>query len=171
MFGLSEQEMEQYKNMIQNYAVMDVTPMVVGSAKFITPIIEKEDKAVPDTDYVNKLVTDIETVITLVSTHMAYDYAFLQSEPDIKEEEIVTGLHKKYETILMNQFFKYGVSFNMAVLNEILSELILELPYLYMSVIEDENFDDDQFLEDKLEAYEKYLENNFSEEGDDDEED
>lgn len=164
MFGLTEQEMDSYKIIVQDYAVRDVTPMVVGSAKFITPVIEQEGKESPDTEYVNKLVTDVEIVITLTALHMALDYAYLQSDSNKKEKEIVKSLHVKYETFLINQFIRYGVSFTEEVLSEIIGQILLELPYLYLMAIQDEDFDDDQFLIDKMEAYEEYIESTLLDE-------
>lgn len=163
MFGLTEQEMDFYRITVQDYAVRDVTPMIVGNAKFVTPIIEHEGEDIPDAEYVNKLVTDVEIVITLTALNMALDYAYLQSDSDKEEKEIIKNLHEKYDTFLINQFIRYGVSFTEEVLSEILGQILLELPFLYLMAIQDEDFDDDQFLIDKMEAYEEYIESNLLE--------
>jgi len=163
MFGLTEQEISLYKDLTQDFAVRDVSPMILSKAGFITPILEDEEgEEVPDTEYANQLLADIETIITLTATHMSYDYAFLQAESDKSEEEIINDLHDKYDASLVTQFIKYSITFTTDVINRILGEIILELPYLYMSVIEDESFDEDAFLEEKMKAYDKYLNDNFT---------
>ncbi len=163
MFGLTEEEVVLYKDLAQDYAVRDVAPTIISASKFITPLVEdKNGKPKPDALYIQQLLTDIETVITLTTTHMAYDYAYLQCESDKDEEGILKHLHNKYEDYLVSQFIKYGIAFTTAILTKIIGEIILELPFLYASVIYEDDFDGDEFLDEKLEAYEKYLEENFS---------
>lgn len=161
MFGLTEKEMNLYKDLAQDFAVRDVTPIIISKAKVMTPLVQKGDNSVPDMEYVKLILHDIETIITITAAHMAYDYAYLQAESDKKEEEIIKHLHEKYDNYLFTQFIRYGLAHTLDVISEIIGEIILELPYLYISVIEDENFDEDTFLEEKMDAYERYLEENF----------
>jgi len=170
MFGLTEEEMDLYRDLAQDFAVRDVAPQVVGNSKFITPLIMVEDKPTPNRVYVQQLVTDIETIITLTASHMAYDYAHLQCESDMEEQEIIKYLHTKYEDYVVMQFIKYGITFTLDTITEIVGSIILELPYLYVSVIQDEDFDEDDFLEEKLQAYNDYLNENFAEEEEEEEE-
>jgi hypothetical protein len=164
MFGLNEQEMDLYKDLAQDFAVRDVAPKVVSNSRFITPLVEGEGgKDTPDVLFIRQLLTDIETIITITASHMAYEYAHLQCESEQPEEEVVRILHTKYEDHLVSQFIKYGIAFTQGILKEIIGDIILELPYLYMTVIEDKDFNADDFLEEKLEAYNKYLDENFSE--------
>ncbi|QIW88655.1 hypothetical protein P59_057 [Bacillus phage P59] len=169
MFGLTEFEMEMYRNNTQDFAVREVTPRIVSNAKIMTPVLMQGDKMVPDRGYVNQLVTDLETIITLTATNMSYEYAYLQCESELSESEIIAHLHEKYESYVLMQMVKYGVAFTTDFLTEVVSEIVLELPYLYISVVEDEDFDDELFLEERLEAYNEYLDSNFAE--DEDEED
>lgn len=162
MFGLSEQEMDLYRDLAQDFAVKDVAPQVVGNAKFMTPLIRQGEEVVPNRAFIAQLVTDIETIITLTASHMAYEYAFLACESDMSEEEIIKHLHSKYDTYVIQQYIKYGIAATEDVVTEIVGNIILELPYLYGSVIEDDNFDEDEFLEERLAAYNNYLNENFS---------
>jgi hypothetical protein len=162
MFGLSEQEMDLYRDLAQDFAVRDVAPKVVGNAGFMTPLIQQEDKIVPNRTFINQLVTDIETIVTLTASHMAYEYAYLECDSEMSEEEIIQYLHNKYDTYVTQQYIKYGIAATADVVTEIVGNIILELPYLYGSVIEDDDFDEDEFLEERLAAYNNYLNDNFS---------
>jgi hypothetical protein len=164
MFGLSEQEMDLYRDLTQDFAVRDVAPQIVSKSHFMTPLIKQGEELVPSRAFINQLVTDIETIITITASHMAYDYAHLQTELEMSEEDIIKHLHKKYESYVIQQFIKYGITFTEDTVLEIVGYIILELPYLYVSVIEDEEFDEDEFLEEKLAAYNDYLNENFSDE-------
>lgn len=172
MFGLTEQEMDLYRDLAQDFAVTDVAPKMVNRSQFMTPVYLKEDKYVPDTFFLRQLLTDIETIVVLTASHMAYDYAHLQCESEMKENEIIKHLHKKFDDYITSQFIKYAIAFTEDVTTEIVGEIILELPYLYVSVIQDDEFDEDEFLEEKLAAYNDYLNENFSDtDEDDDDED
>lgn len=170
MFGLTEQEMDLYRDLAQDFAVQDVAPTVIGNSKFITPATTKGDKLIPDAAFVNQIVTDVETTITLTASHMAYDYAYLQCESSMSEQEIIKHLHQKYEDYVVTQFIKYGIVFTADITKEIVGGIILELPYLYVSVIQDEEFNEDDFLEEKLAAYNDYLNENFASEDVDEDE-
>jgi hypothetical protein len=172
MFGLSEQEMDLYRDLAQDFAVKDVAPQVVGNAGFMTPLIQqdKDTAPIPNRAFLNQLVTDIETIITLTASHMAYEYAYLECESDLAEEEIIKHMHSKYDIYVTQQFIKYGIASTAGVVTEIVGNIILELPYLYGSVIEDDDFDEDEFLEDRLAAYNNYLNENFSDKDDEVEE-
>lgn len=171
MFGLTESEMDTYRSMAQDFAVRDVVPLLLSKSQIITPLIVHNGKQVPDKDFVKDMVQDIEISVTLTTVSMAVDYAHLQVESDKEEEEIIKHLHTKYENNLTSQFIRYGICFSSDVITEIVGQIVLELPYLYMAVIEDEDFDEDSFLEEKMEAYNNYLLENFSEEEIDEEED
>ena len=162
MFGLTEQEMDLYRDLSQDFAVRELTPRIVGNSKFITPLIQQDGEIVPNRQYINQLVTDIETLITFVTSHMAYEYAHLQDDSEITEQEIIKHLHSKYEDYLITQFIKYSIAFTTDIASEIVGGIILELPYLYAEVIQDANFDEDEFLEEKLQAYNDYLNENFT---------
>lgn len=162
MFGLTEEEMNLYRDLAQDFAVMDVTPKIKKEAQFITPVVIQDNEHVPDLVFLRQLLTDLETIITLTTTNMAYEYAHLQCETELSENEIIQRLHNKYEDYLIKNFIKYGIAFTEDVITEIVGEIILELPYLYISVIQDESFDEDEFLENKLAAYNDYLNENFS---------
>lgn len=163
MFGLTQQEMDLYNFLVQDFAIRDVTPIVVSKSKFITPLMDNgKGKKVPNSAYVNQLVQDIETIITITAMSIAMEYAHLQAESEKSEKEIIEYLHTKYEDHLVMQFIRYGVTFSTDVLSEIIGEIIIELPYLYINAIEDENFNEDSFLEEKMEAYSKYLDDNFN---------
>lgn len=171
MFGLSEQEMDLYRDLAQDFAVTDVAPQVVGNAQFMTSMVKIGNEVVPNRAAVNQMATDIETIITMTAVNMAYEYAHLECESELTEEEIIKHLNDKYDTYVVQQFLKYGLVFSADVILEIVGQTILELPYLYASAIQAETFDSDEFLEEKLAAYNDYLTENFSDGFDDDEED
>lgn len=162
MFGLTDREMESYRNNTQDFAVREVTPRIVSNSKFMTPATIQGDKVIPDKVFFAQLVTDLETIITLTATNMSHDYAYLQCESKMSEAQIIAYLHDKYESYVLMQLFKYGVAFTSEAVAEIVGEIVLELPYLYIAVVEDENFDEDSFLEERLDAYNDYLESNFA---------
>lgn len=170
MFGLTESEMDLYKDLSQDFAVRDVAPMVVKNAKFMTHIITHNGKKQPDAAYVNQIATDVETIITLTATHMAYEYAYLQFSSEKSEVDILKDLHDKYDSYLFSQFIKYGITFTSEVFAEIIGAILLELPFIYLSVIEGEDFEDQGIMEDKIKAYDQYLRDNFPEEEDIEEE-
>lgn len=161
MFGLTEVEMERYKELAHNFAVQDVTPMIMSKSIIAAPLKAGASKPSPDAEFVQHLVLDIETVITLTVFSMAYEYAYLQTT-DMDELDIIKHLHHKYDGYLVMQFIKYCVAFTPEIIQEILGEIVLELPYLYSAAIEGDYFDEDAFLEEKLDAYSDYLAEYFS---------
>lgn len=173
MFGLTESEMEIYRGIAQDYAVREVTPTVIGPSKIITPLEEDstQEDPKPNLAVVQHLLTDIETVITLTTSYMAQDYAHLQCESELSEKDIFSNLHTKFSNYVTHQFIKYGISFTVNSIDKIIEEILLELPFMYLSVIEGEDFDEDSYLEEKMDAYEEYIEENFMDSGPEDEED
>jgi hypothetical protein len=164
MFGLNEQEMELYRDFTHDFAVKEVAPKIVGHAQFLTPAVKQGDEYVHDSSYLRCMILDVETIITLTAVNMGYEYAYLQSEDDKTEKEIIDHLHEKYDSYINTQFIKYAVACSADVTKQIVGDLILELPYIYVSIFEDENFDEEDFLEKKLEAYNDYLNENFTDE-------
>ena len=167
MFGLTEDEMEGYRSLTQDFAVQEVAPRIVSKAQFMTPVLRQDEEIVPDREFLNQILTDLETIITLTASNMAHDYAYLQAESEKDEGEILAHLHSKYESYVMVQMIKYGMAFTVDAMTEIVEEIILELPYLYIMVVEDEEFDEDEFLEERLGAYSDYLDRNFADEDED----
>lgn len=161
MFGLTEHEMESYLSSMQAFAIQEAAHSVVTGAKFMMPATQKGEKLVPDTTFFKLLVTDIETIITLTATSMAYEYAHLQHEAKLDEHEIVKHLHTKYDSYVLKQFIQYGLASTVDVVPDIVGTLVLELPYIYAEVMEDEEFDEKDFLAERLEAYDEYLDTNF----------
>lgn len=171
MFGLTEQEMDSYRSLAQDFAIQEATPRIVSNSKFMTPVLKQGDELMPDRNFLSQILTDLETIITLTATHMSYEYAHLQCDSDLTETQIIERLHANYEDYVLIQMIKYGLAFTTEVIAEIVGEIVLELPYLYVAVVEDEDFDEDEFLEEKLAAYDAYLDKNFAhDEGEDEEE-
>ena len=162
MFGLNEQEMELYRDFIHDFAVKEVAPKIVGNSQFITPAVKQGDGYTHDSSYLRFMILDVETIITLTAVNMGYEYAYLQSEDTMTEKEIIDHLHKKYDSYINTQFVKYAVACSAEVTKQIIGDIILELPYIYVSIFEDDSFDEDEFLDEKLEAYNQYLNENFS---------
>lgn len=167
LFGLTEMEMETYKGTIQDYAINDVVPLVINGSRFLTPVLDEEEtvsgEPEPDKDHIQGIITDVEISVTMTAIYMAYDYANNQKTEEQSEESLVKHLHEKYKDHLMAQFVKYGVSSSNSVISKVISELVLEMPYTYVESIDDEEFSDELFLEDRLEAHNNYLETYFSE--------
>lgn len=170
MFGLTETEMNYFRDLAQDFAVEEVSHTIKKRSQFIAPLIQKGEELVPNMVYLRQILTDLETTITLTATNMAYDYAHLECDTDLEEQEIIKHLHKKYEDYVFRQFIKYGIAPTSDIMGEIVGEIILELPYMYAESIDNDDFDEDEFLEEKLAAYNDYLDENFSE-PDDDEDD
>lgn len=167
MFGLSEGEMETYQEVVQNFAVTEVTPKICETAIMVLQAYKFGDIVAPALADVVSMKRDIESVVTLTSIHMSYEYAHLQCEMEMDEADVIKQLHTKYETYVINQFIKYGLGFTVDTIGHVVGEIMLELPYLYVQAIEDDNFDDDLFLEEKLEAYNNYLDKYFSKKDED----
>lgn len=163
MFGFTDYEMDRYRDLAQDFAVTEVAPNVIKQSQFVVQAYMVDNQQVIDKAHLGQMVSDLEKIITFTASHMAYEYANLQCELEWEESEIIKHLHTKYEDYLVIQFIKYGLAFTLDVLTEIIGGIILELPYLYVSVMEDDEFDDDKFLEDKLEAYNDYMKNHMQE--------
>lgn len=176
MFGMTTNEMMVYRELSQHHATNTITPIIIEESEFVAPLIEgnKSKRPKPDMEHVKQVVADIGSIITLTTTHMAYEYAYMQAEANTEETDIIAQLHTKYETYLIDQFIGYGITFGVKAITRIIGEVIIELPYIYSTAIEDGKFDSDTFLEENMEAYEKYLGENFPdyvEEKDDEEND
>lgn len=157
MFGLTEHEMEIYRMSAQDFAVQDVTPQIVSNAIFMTPIISRQGEKVPDREHVIKMISDVEEIVTLTATHMAYEYAYLQAESDMEELEIIKFLHDKYIDSVFVYMIKIGIACPEEALTEIVSEIILELPWLYSRALDEDKVNVEEFLESKLDAYNSYM--------------
>lgn len=163
MFGFTDYEMDIYRDLAQDFAVNEVAPNVIKQATFIVPAYIIDNQKAIDRTHLGQMTNDIEKIITFTASHMAYEYANMQCELDWEETEIIKHLHHKYEDYLVIQFIKYGLGFTLDILTEIIGGIILELPYLYVSVMEDDDFDDEQFMEEKLGAYNEYMKNYMQE--------
>jgi len=161
MFGLTEDEMNKYIETIQNYAVEEVSPNIVSKAGIMSPAFQEGSKLEPDWVFINVMRMDIEHIITLTASLMAYDYAYLQCESDLEESEIASKLHDKYVEQLYMQFIKYSISLNSDICNTIVGEIILELPHIYIGITSDDEDEIDDSLEEKLYDYNDYLDENF----------
>lgn len=170
MFGLTEQEIEIYRMSAQDFAVQDVTPQIVSNATFMTPIISRQGEKVPDREHVIKMVSDVEEIVVLTATHMAYEYAYLQAESDMEELEIIKFLHDKYIESVFVYMIKIGIACPEEALTEIVSEIILELPWLYSRALDEDKVNVEEFLESKLDAYNNYMQD-FPSDLEDDEDD
>lgn len=168
MFGLTEEEMDLYRDLAQDFAVEQLAQTIVKRSQIMTPVVLVGNERKPDMKFLQRMLTDFEVICTITTTNMAYDYAHLQCDSDMEEHEIINHLHKKYENYVVQQFIKYAVAFTSEIPSEIVGEIILELPYLYVSAISDDEFDEDEFLEQKLAAYNAYMDDNFSYSGDED---
>jgi hypothetical protein len=157
MFGLSEFEMEKYKDTVQNFAVLEVAPFIVESFPHAVPVARQGDKLNPDMDVLHSIVQDIELITILTSLSIAHDYAHYQHEDELDEKEIVDKLHKKYEDYIFMQAVKYGLVFPFQAIDKLIAHVVVELPYLYTKSITDTNFDEDLFLEERLAAYDDYV--------------
>lgn len=157
MFGLTDYELDTYRDRAQDFATNTVVPDVLSNSIFYLPYYIIDGENFVDAVKHQAMATDVEIVITLTASHMAYDYANLQCESDMSEADIIEHLHSKYENYVLSQFIRYGLGFTLDVLATIVGDLILELPYMYVSVIEDIDFNEDEFLEERLAAYNDYL--------------
>ncbi|WP_427186159.1 DUF7398 family phage protein, partial [Bifidobacterium breve] len=57
MFGLTEQELDNYRSLAQDFAVQDLSPSVVTAAQIMTPATQENGETVPDMEFIEKLVT------------------------------------------------------------------------------------------------------------------
>ncbi|AIW03439.1 hypothetical protein CPT_Moonbeam41 [Bacillus phage Moonbeam] len=163
MFGFTEHEMEMYQDAVQAFAIEEVATNIVENSKFVAPATEQNGKIVVSDRFVQGVFNDVQTVITITAAAMAYEYAFLQDDGETTEEDTIAHLHTKYESHLIRQFINYSIVFTEDVLPVIVSELVMEMPYLYAAARSSDEFDDELFLEERLAAYTEYLDSNFYE--------
>jgi len=164
MFGLSEYELETYKSLTQDFAITEAAPTLASKAQFMVPAEVRGEKIIPDMPYLNQMKTDFETIVTLTATSMAYDYAHLLAESTLKDSEIIDKIYSKHESYVLMQFIKYGIVFTDESIREIVGIIILELPYLYMAVIEEDELEVDDEVEARLEPYYDYVQENYPQE-------
>lgn len=174
MFEMTEREMENFLDSAQEYARTTVMLIFENEAQIVAPAYRTETGVKVDPTFLSSILQDVETVLTLTLTHMAYEYADFQKDyrdtVGDTEHEIVDKLREKYEGHLMHQFISYGIVFSSDVIDVVLDELILELPFLYSAAVYEDIDDSDVFLDDRLYAYEDLLEKvdqRFDEELDD----
>ncbi|UNA01469.1 hypothetical protein MG295_00052 [Bacillus phage vB_BcgM] len=174
MFEMTEREMEIYLNSTQDYVKTTIMLIFQQESQIVAPGYRTETGVKVDPTFLASILRDIETAVTLTLTHMAYDYADFQKDYrdtyGDNEHEIVDNLREKYEGHLMHQFIKYGIVFTSDIIDVVLDELILELPFLYSAAVYEDIDESDVFLDDRLYAYEELLEKvdqRFDEELDD----
>ncbi|AYJ75141.1 hypothetical protein BSP36_054 [Bacillus phage BSP36] len=167
MFGLSDKELIAYRNTIHDYVLDDLSPYIIEKVVYMAPFITKDGERTPDLQFVSTLVRDVENVILLAISAMSYEYAHLQCDLDLNEKDIIERLHYKYDNFIVHKFIQKGIAFSPEIVTEIIGDAILQLPYIYVNAIEDEDFDEDSFLEERADAYSAYIDENFTEEEDD----
>lgn len=163
MFGLTEQEMNNYRDSVQFFAG-ELATNIIGSSKFLAPIYREGDYVVPDMDALEDFIDDIEDILKPMTINMAYEYAHLQCESELTESEIIKKLIDKYKEYLFTEMLDIGLAFTEDVINKVPVEIVLELPYLYVDVIDPERADEDDkdnMLEERLDAYTKYIKDTF----------
>ncbi|AGT13635.1 hypothetical protein BigBertha_62 [Bacillus phage BigBertha] len=174
MFEMTEREMENFLSSTQDYAKTTIMLIFENESQIVAPGYRTETGIKVDPTFVSNILKDVEAAVTMTITHMAYDYADFQKDyrdtVGDTEHEIVDKLRDKYEGHLMSQFINYGIVFSSDVIDIVLDELILELPFLYSAAVYEDIDDSDVFLDDRLYAYEELLEKvdqRFDEELDD----
>jgi hypothetical protein len=171
MFGLTDSEMENYRNNVLEFAMRDITPSIISDSRFIIPAAMHEGQLIADGAHMAHLKLDLEKIITMVTMDAAYEYADLQCEGELSEAEMIEKIHNHHSSLLVTRFIQYAVSFTTEVIDTIMGFIIPELPYLYSYAIEDDNFDEDLFLDERLDAYESYVLDMESEDGDEEHDD
>lgn len=174
MFEMTEREMEIYVNSAQDYVRTTIMLIFEQESQIVAPGYRTETGVKVDPTFLASILKDVEAAVTMTFTPMVYDYADFQKDYrdtyGDNEHEIVDNLREKYEGHLMNQFIKYGVVFTSDIIDVVLDELILELPFLYSAAVYEDIDESDVFLDDRLYAYEELLEKvdqRFDEELDD----
>lgn len=174
MFDMTEREMEIYINSAQDYVRTTIMLIFEQESQIVAPGYRTETGVKVDPTFLASILKDVEAAVAMTFTPMAYDYADFQKDYrdtyGDNEHEIVDNLREKYEGHLMNQFIKYRVVFTSDIIDIVLDELILELPFLYSAAVYEDIDESDVFLDDRLYAYEELLEKvdqRFDEELDD----
>ncbi|AMQ66582.1 hypothetical protein BH753_gp100 [Bacillus phage Shbh1] len=166
-YGLNEDELTTYKQLVQLYTNEGILPSVTESIPFMIPTNKHGE---PDEVFLASLLKDVELSVTLSVVYMSLEYADLQCS-DKSEEDIVEYLRVKYENYLSTELLNRRVCFSWETVSDVIIEALLELPYMYVNSVENLEFDEDKFLEERLLAYDKYITLEFLDEEDFSEED
>lgn len=159
MIEVNSKQHKVLKQMVQKFARDNIGPEIVKETQVVAPYDKENDKV--DLLFFQSVLTDIDTIITVSSMAMMDDFVKMKQEEIIGDEDILNTLAEEYDTYLVNQFISYGVTFSAEGIDNILTEMIVFLPDLYYSVLE-ENDEMSYFLSDEFFAYLNYLDDNFN---------
>jgi len=148
--------LEEMFESVQDYVETSLMVTVDKHKEGITPSYMVGKNRVADLDGYQKTKNDYKHVLTLVMTKMAVDYYNKPHFHD-KERQSIKNIFYKYNVDLESAIVREGLSYTTDLLDELLAEMIVELPFTYANALFKNDKVYEEFLESILDAYEPFI--------------
>ncbi|AEZ50181.1 hypothetical protein BPS13_0002 [Bacillus phage BPS13] len=148
--------LEEILESVQDYVETNLMVTLDDFKEGITPSYMVGKNKVVDVDSYNQIKNDYRHVLTLVMTKMAVDY-YDAPHYQGKEEATVKNIFYKYDVDLESAIVREGLSYTTDLLDRLLAEMVLELPFTYANSLFKNEKPYEEFLELVLPAYEPFI--------------
>ncbi|AHZ10090.1 hypothetical protein BI004_gp077 [Bacillus phage NotTheCreek] len=148
--------LEEMFESVQDYVETNLMVTLDDHKEEITPAYTIGSKKVLDVEGYCKMKNDYKHVLTLVMTKMAVDYYHKPHFQD-KEPDTARDIFHKYVTDLESAIVREGLSYTTELLDHLLAEMVLELPFTYANALFKNEETYEEYLENVLPAYEPFI--------------
>lgn len=157
-----ETELDIMLDAVQEYAEINLIKTFEEDAKELAPIFEVHGVKFRDRRFNDSIKDEAKLVITTSMLRLANEYADYQDANyeyvGAYEETIVNILEAKYKSHLKSQFVQHGIPYTDTMIDNLITEMILELPFAYANAFFDNEVEYEVFLSEVLHAYHDELE-------------
>lgn len=148
--------LEEMFESVQDYVETNLMVTLDDHKDELTPVYTIGNTKVLDLDSYAKTKNDYKHVLTLVMTKMAVDY-YNKPHFNDKESASIKDIFYKYNVDLESAIVREGLNYTTELLEKLLAEMILELPFTYANVVFSKEKPYEDFLENVLPAYEPFI--------------
>ncbi|AZF89170.1 hypothetical protein Goe5_c00620 [Bacillus phage vB_BthM-Goe5] len=157
-----EKELDIMLDAVQEYAEINLIKTFEEDAKELASIFEVHGVKFRDRRFNESVRDEAKLVITTSMLRLANEYADYQDANyeyvGAFEELIVEMLDTKYSSHLKSQFVQHGIPYTDTMISNLITEMILELPFAYANAFCDNEKGYEMFLSEVLHAYHEKLE-------------
>ncbi|ADH03152.1 gp6 [Bacillus phage W.Ph.] len=148
--------LEEMFDSVQDYAETNLMVTLDDYKEDIATVFRLGARKHVDYEFYTDIKNDYKHVLTLVMTKMAVDY---YNSPHFKgkEKDTVRNIFYKYNVDLESAFVREGLNYTTELLDRLLAEMVLELPFTYANALFKNEKVYEEYLENALPAYEPFI--------------
>ncbi len=148
--------LEEMFDSVQDYAETNLMVTLDDYKEDIATVFSLGSKKHVDYEFYTDIKNDYKHVLTLVMTKMAVDY-YHKPHFKGKERETVRSIFYKYNVDLESAFVREGLNYTTELLDRLLAEMVLELPFTYANALYKNDKNYEEYLEEVLPAFEPFI--------------